>query len=151
MLRFFRVQELSPFPDGVVFRRNSDELLKRTDNAMQPTNLAEALRCGARTRQGSPCQSPAVGGRKRCRMHGGTNVGAPRGNRNALVHGNRSTEAEAQLKTIRATNRDLRLLTRLREGAPLRSNETDRVLQLVLDNLSLRTKDDEAESMPDVI
>ena len=84
-------------------------------------------------------------------MHGGTNGGAPKGNRNALIHGNRSTEAEAQLKTIRATNRDLRLLTKLREGVPLRSHETDRVLQLALDNLRLRAKDDKAESVPGVI
>ena len=33
------------------------------------------------------CQSPAVRGKKRCRMHGGTNPGAPRGNRNAWKHG----------------------------------------------------------------
>ena len=28
-------------------------------------------------------QSPAVKGKRRCRMHGGTNAGAPKGNRNA--------------------------------------------------------------------
>ncbi len=28
--------------------------------------------CGAKTRDGSPCQTPLVIGRKRCRMHGGT-------------------------------------------------------------------------------
>jgi hypothetical protein len=45
-------------------------------------------RCGARTRTGSPCRSPAVKGRQRCRMHGGTTgSGAPAGNRNALKHG----------------------------------------------------------------
>jgi uncharacterized protein YjcR len=32
--------------------------------------------------------SPAVGGKNRCRMHGGAaGSGAPRGNRNALKHG----------------------------------------------------------------
>ncbi|MFC3215683.1 hypothetical protein [Novosphingobium panipatense] len=42
-------------------------------------------------------------GRKRCRMHGGTNWGAPKGNRNALKHGGRSaaTLAAARwLKTV---------------------------------------------------
>jgi hypothetical protein len=28
-------------------------------------------RCGAKTRRGSPCQSPAMRGKKRCRLHGG--------------------------------------------------------------------------------
>ncbi|MEQ8707953.1 MAG: HGGxSTG domain-containing protein [Rhodospirillales bacterium] len=54
---------------------------------MQPTRLAQAPRCLARTRKGKACQSPAVKGRKRCRMHGGTNPGAPKGNKNAWVHG----------------------------------------------------------------
>jgi hypothetical protein len=45
-----------------------------------------------RTRQGGACQSPAVKGRKRCRMHGGTNPGEPKGNRNAWKHGARSEE-----------------------------------------------------------
>ena len=45
-------------------------------------------RCGARTRKGSACQAPAVSGRRRCRMHGGTEgAGAPMGNQNALKHG----------------------------------------------------------------
>lgn len=79
-------------------------------------------------------------------MHGGTNKGPLSGNRNALIHGNRSAEAEAQLKTIRATDRDLRLLTRLREGVPLRPHDADRVFQLVQVNLRLRAKDGEAES-----
>ena len=45
-------------------------------------------RCDARTRQGSPCRSPAMQGRKRCRMHGGAiGSGAQASNRNALKHG----------------------------------------------------------------
>ncbi|MFN2099428.1 hypothetical protein [Altererythrobacter sp. MF3-039] len=31
-----------------------------------------------------------MSGRKRCRMHGGTNPGAPKGNRNAWKHGARA-------------------------------------------------------------
>lgn len=75
---------------------------------MQPANLAKALRCGARTRTGTSCKSPAVRGRQRCRMHGGTNRGAPKGNRNAWVHGNRSAEAEEQLKLVKAADRLLK-------------------------------------------
>jgi hypothetical protein len=45
-------------------------------------------RCGARTRSGTPCRSPAVKGKTRCRMHGGAKgTGAPPGNQNALKHG----------------------------------------------------------------
>ncbi|MGB0632415.1 MAG: HGGxSTG domain-containing protein [Alphaproteobacteria bacterium] len=46
--------------------------------------MRAAPRCGARTRAGTSCASPAVRGRCRCRMHGGARgSGAPRGNRNA--------------------------------------------------------------------
>lgn len=50
-----------------------------------PMNAAP--RCGARTRAGTFCQSPAISGKSRCRMHGGKGSGAPKGNRNALRHG----------------------------------------------------------------
>lgn len=100
---------------------------------MQPEILAQAPRCGAKTRTGFPCQSPAVKGRLRCRMHGGTNKGAPRGNLNARVHGNRSKEAEQQLRTVRAINRDLRLLDKIQEGVFLRSSEQEQLLRLWLD------------------
>ncbi|AXK41043.1 HGGxSTG domain-containing protein [Erythrobacter aureus] len=95
---------------------------------MQPEILANAPRCGAKTRSGKPCLSPRVKGRRRCRMHGGTNKGAPKCNRNAWQHGNRSTEAEAQLKKLSQANRDLRLSRKLREGRHLTPKEHDRLL-----------------------
>ena len=53
-----------------------------------PIQLFAAPRCGAKTRRGTACQSPAVDGKKRCRMHGGaTGSGAPKGNTNAKKHG----------------------------------------------------------------
>ena len=42
----------------------------------------QVFRCGAKTRAGTPCQSPPVPGRTRCRLHGGLSPGAPRGSRN---------------------------------------------------------------------
>jgi hypothetical protein len=63
-------------------------------------------------------------------MHGGTNPGAPKGNKNAFKHGNRTAEAEAQLKLVRQTNRDLRILNKLRRGVDLSSKELDRLMQL---------------------
>ncbi|WP_426051729.1 hypothetical protein [Brevundimonas sp. SL161] len=41
-----------------------------------------------------------MSGRKRCRMHGGTNPGAPRGNRNAWKHGGYSAEAKATARFL---------------------------------------------------
>ena len=58
--------------------------------------------CGAKTRDGSPCKSRPVTGRKRCRMHGGTSPGAPKGNRNAWRHGERSAAQIALLRDLRA-------------------------------------------------
>ncbi|WP_417597555.1 HGGxSTG domain-containing protein [Novosphingobium aquae] len=55
----------------------------------------------ARTRSGNPCQSPAIKGAKRCRMHGGKGSGAPEGNRNAWKHGGRSWETAAAHNRIR--------------------------------------------------
>ena len=50
--------------------------------------MLSSPRCGARTRSGKPCRSPAVSGKRRCRMHGGApGSGAPRGNKNAMKHG----------------------------------------------------------------
>lgn len=50
--------------------------------------MLDSPRCGARTRSGSPCRSPAVQGKRRCRMHGGAKgSGAPKANSNALKHG----------------------------------------------------------------
>lgn len=37
-------------------------------------DLADASRCGARTRSGAPCQGPAMPN-GRCRMHGGASTG----------------------------------------------------------------------------
>jgi glucans biosynthesis protein len=52
------------------------------------TAMLSSPRCGAKTRSGLPCKSPAVHGKKRCRMHGGASgSGAPHGNQNALKHG----------------------------------------------------------------
>jgi hypothetical protein len=41
-------------------------------------DMHQAKRCRARTRRGTECQSPAMKN-GRCRMHGGTSPGAPRG------------------------------------------------------------------------
>ena len=60
-------------------------------------------RCGAKTRPGGSCRSPAVHGKRRCRMHGGApGSGAPRGNQNARRHGLFTGDAIAERKQIGA-------------------------------------------------
>ena len=69
-----------------------------------PRNTGPMLsspRCGAKTRTGKPCRSPAVDGKKRCRMHGGApGSGAPKGNQNAVKHGLYTREAIAQRRQL---------------------------------------------------
>ena len=73
--------------------------------ALIPPALASVFRCHAQTRRGTECQAPAVKGKRRCRMHGGTNPGAPEGNRNAWKHGGRSAEAMAAARFLRSIAR----------------------------------------------
>ena len=51
---------------------------------------------------GASCRSPAVKGKRRCRMHGGAKgTGAPKGNQNAFKHGTYTSEAFRQRAEIR--------------------------------------------------
>jgi hypothetical protein len=79
-----------------------------------PRNTGPMLsspRCGAKTRSGTPCISPAVHGKKRCRMHGGApGSGAPRGNKNALKHGLYTREAIEERRHLRALMRQSSML-----------------------------------------
>jgi len=70
-----------------------------------------ASRCLAKTRRATLCQSPAVKGKKRCRIHGGAKgSGGQKGNRNALKHGKYSAEYLAQRKYRKELLRDARIL-----------------------------------------
>ena len=95
--------------------------MKSPDNPLhletrEPLQLRLAPRCGAKTRTGKPCHSPIVGGKTRCRMHGGAQgSGAPRGTRNGnYSHGDfteramrQRREAADHLRKVRATLADL--------------------------------------------
>ena len=73
--------------------------------------MLSSPRCGARTRRGRPCKSPAVLGKKRCRMHGGApGSGAPEGNQNALKHGLYTAKAIQERKSLRQLIRDAEAL-----------------------------------------
>src|SRR4029078_7173270 len=41
----------------------------RNEPTQRQSPMTRSLRCGARTRSGNLCRMPAVGGRRRCRMH----------------------------------------------------------------------------------
>ncbi|WP_319802266.1 HGGxSTG domain-containing protein [Methylobacterium sp. W2] len=70
-------------------------------------------RCGAKTRRGSPCCSPAMPN-GRCRMHGGASPGAPKGSRNGMYrHGRYTAEA---LETRRELSEWLRLMRQAADG-----------------------------------
>ena len=72
-----------------------------SDHIQNTGPMLASPRCGARTRCGRACRSPAVHGKKRCRMHGGAHgSGAPRANRNARKHGLFTGEAIAQRRQI---------------------------------------------------
>ena len=71
-------------------------------------------RCLARTRRGSPCQNPAIGGRTRCKLHGGRSTGPKTSAGRARViaantkHGRRS---KAHVEKVKAINAELRRIT----------------------------------------
>ena len=81
-----------------------------TDDPMHPAqvsqHLSQAARCGARTRSGGPCRSPAVTGRRRCRMHGGAQgSGGPKGARNGnYKHGRYTAQTMATRQWMRGEN-----------------------------------------------
>jgi len=65
--------------------------------------MLSSPRGGATTRSACPCRSPAVRGKKRRRMHGGSlGSGAPNGNQNALTHGVFTKKALDERKEVRA-------------------------------------------------
>ena len=73
-------------------------------------HMRQAPRCRARTRRGSLCQSPAMKN-GRCRMHGGTSPGAPKGNKNAYKHGHYTADAIARRRSIATLIRTGKKLT----------------------------------------
>ena len=70
--------------------------------------------CGAKTRAGGACQNPAIGGRNRCKLHGGKSTGprTPEGKARSVAantkHGRRSRK---HVEKVKAINAELRQLT----------------------------------------
>jgi hypothetical protein len=97
----------------------TDDPMHHTEvRSAEPHTLHNARRCGAKTRSGRPCRSPAVHGRSRCRMHGcAPGAGGPEGERNGNYrHGFYTKEMQARLRAMRALTREVKELTRKPRG-----------------------------------
>jgi hypothetical protein len=74
-----------------------------SDHIRNTGPMLASPRCGAKTRSAGACRSPAVHGKKRCRMHGGSQgSGAPMANQNARKHGRFTSDAIAERRQIQA-------------------------------------------------
>jgi hypothetical protein len=74
-----------------------------SDHIRNTAPMLASPRCGAKTRSGGACRSPAVDGKTHCRMHGGApGSGAPKANRNARKHGLFTRDAIAERRQIQA-------------------------------------------------
>ena len=87
--------------------------MKTTSCTENPTYaFNNAPRCGARTKRnnGNPCRAPAVRGKQRYRLHGGSNgSGGQKDNKNALKHGYSTTAVKTLKKEIRYTLRGAKI------------------------------------------
>ena len=71
-------------------------------------------RCGAKTRTGGACQNPAIGGRNRCKLHGGKSTGprTPEGKaRSIAAHTKHGRRSRAHVARVKAINAELRRIT----------------------------------------
>ena len=74
-----------------------------SDHIRNTGPMLASPRCGAKTVAADACRSPAVHGKKRCRMHGGAQgSGAPQANQNARRHGLFTGDAIAERRRIQA-------------------------------------------------
>lgn len=80
-------------------------------------NFCNAPKCGAKTRSGKPCKNICAKGKRRCRFHGGADgIGAPKGNKNAWKHGDRSAAAINNRKHYNHVMREMRQLIQQMEA-----------------------------------
>jgi len=72
-----------------------------SDHARNTGPMLASPRCGAKTRSGGACRSPAAHGGARCRMHGcAEGSGAPIENQNARKHGLFTRDAIAERRDM---------------------------------------------------
>ena len=94
-----------------------------SDHARNTGPMLASPRCGAKTRSGGLCRSPAVSGGKRCRMHGGApGSGAPTANQNARKHGLFTRDAIAERRQIQTLLGEARKLLEEMKCLPVLAN-----------------------------
>ena len=82
-----------------------------SDHARNTGPMLASPRCGAKTRSGGACRSPAVHSKQRCRMHGGAQgSGAPEANQNARKHGLFTRDALVEREQIQTLLEETRRL-----------------------------------------
>jgi uncharacterized protein YjcR len=144
--------------------RNEANGIKRGDGVVDE-NKSHAQICGAKTRNGQPCQNKAILPNGRCRMHGGTNPGADpeklQGNKNALKTGEHESifldtlEADEQalfgkvdtdkLKLLEeeirlVTIRERRMLQRIQNLTQARLTEVELTEETSEDGMTVKSK-----------
>ena len=68
----------------------------------------------AKTRRGTLCQNPAIGGRNRCKLHGGKSTGprTPEGKaRSIAAHTKHGRRFKAHVEKVKAINAEQRRIT----------------------------------------
>jgi len=102
---------MSAIEEGGGTEKLSSKAMNLSEKNQQPLQFQTARQCGARTRSGKPCRSPATK-KGRCRLHGGASgSGGPPGERNGQYrHGERTKAAIAERQKFSA------LLEMLRAG-----------------------------------
>jgi len=102
---------MSTMAEGGGTEKLSSKLMNAGKRNQQPAQFQTARQCGARTKSGKPCRSPATK-KGRCRLHGGASgSGGPPGERNGQYrHGERTKAAIAEQRKFSA------LLKMLRDG-----------------------------------
>src|SRR5215469_11298209 len=90
-------------------KKMSSEPMNAEERSQQPVQFQTARQCGARTKSGKPCRSPATT-KGRCRLHGGASgSGGPPGKRNGQYrHGERTKAAIAEQQKFSALLKMLR-------------------------------------------
>ncbi len=92
-------------------------------NGNPPGDFSTAPRCGAKTRQGTPCRCPGMRN-GRCRIHGGlstgpkTAEGIERIRRASITHGRRTQAARAERQSLRLLMKECRRLLDQLGGTP---------------------------------
>jgi uncharacterized protein YjcR len=75
-------------------------------NGVIACDLKSLPRCQAKAKgTGNRCGNPAMTGKRVCYIHGGKSPGAPKGNKNALKHGEYTEETKTVKQTIALVNK----------------------------------------------